>query len=107
VLELVELDRHLIGADLVLTAEGRIDGQTRFGKAPGAVGTHARRAGVPCIAIAGGVGEDARVLHETGIDAVVSLYPGPISLEQAQMHAEALLSDAAEQVLRIFLVARR
>jgi glycerate kinase len=107
VLDLVELDRHLAGTDLVLTAEGRVDGQTRFGKAPGAVGVHARRAGVPCIAIAGGVGEDVGLLYAHGIDAVVSLCPGPITLEEAQTNAEALLADAAEQVLRIFLAARR
>jgi glycerate kinase len=107
VLDLVELDRHLAGADLVFTAEGRIDGQTRFGKAPGAVGAHARRAGVPCVAIAGGVGEDIGPLHTEGIDAVVSLCPGPITLAEAQANAEALLADAAEQVVRIFLAAQR
>ena len=103
VLELVGFDRHLDGADLVLTAEGQIDGQTRFGKAPGSVGAHARRRGVPCVAIAGGLGEDLDRLHETGIDAVVSLCSGPMSLAEAQARSEELLANAAEQVLRIFL----
>jgi glycerate kinase len=106
VLDLVQLDAHLEGADLVLTAEGRIDGQTRFGKAPGAVAAHARKAGVPCVAIAGGIGEDAHLLHAGGIDALVSLCPGPVSLEEAQVRAEELLADAAEQVVRIFLARR-
>jgi glycerate kinase len=107
VLELVGLDRHLQGADLVLTAEGRVDGQTRFGKAPGAVGAHARRRRVPCIAIAGLLGEDVGLLRERGIDAAVSICPGPLSLAEAQARSEELLADAAERVLRIFLAGYR
>ena len=102
VLELVQLDRHLLGADLVLTAEGRIDGQTRFGKAPGAVAAHAARLGVPCMAIAGSIGEDIAVLHEVGIQAIFSLCPGPMTLAQAQAQAEEFLARAAEQAVRAF-----
>jgi glycerate kinase len=107
VLDLVELDRHLDGADLVLTAEGRIDGQTRFGKAPGSVAAHAAARGIPCIAIAGGVGDDIAPLYATGIDAVFSLCPGPMTLAQAQRDSAALLARAAEQVVRAFAAARR
>ena len=106
ILELVELDRHLAGADLVLTAEGRLDGQTRFGKAPAAVAIHAKRLGVPCIALAGGFGEDVALLYQVGINAVVSICPGPIELEEAQERAAELLANAAEQVLRIFTAGR-
>jgi glycerate kinase len=106
VLELVDLDRHLAGADLVLTAEGRIDSQSRFGKAPGAVAAHAARLGVPCIAIAGSLGDDIAALQQTGIDAAFSLCPGPIDLEQALARAEALLENTAEQVVRAFLAGR-
>ena len=102
VLELVELDRHLRGADLVITAEGRIDAQTRFGKAPGAVAAHAARLGVPCIAIAGSIGEDVAALHDSGIQAIFSLCPGPMTLAQAQAQAEPLLARAAEQAVRAF-----
>jgi glycerate kinase len=110
VLELVELDRHLVGADLVLTAEGRIDAQTAFGKAPGAVAAHAARLGVPCLAIAGSIGygdgDAICALHESGIDAVLSLCSGPMTLEQAQAQSETLLQRAAEQAVRAFLSGR-
>lgn len=106
VLDLVELDRKLAGADLVFTAEGQIDFQTRFGKAPGAVGAHAARLGVPCFAIAGGIGERIGELHEVGINAVFSLCPGPITLEQASANSESLLENAAEQAVRAWLAGR-
>jgi glycerate kinase len=103
VLDLVELDRRLAGADLVLTAEGQIDGQTRFGKAPAAVAAHARRLGVTCVAVAGARGAGVESLYEIGIDAALSLCPGPIGLAEAQARSEELLADAAEQVARVFL----
>ena len=108
VLELLQFDRHLAGADLVLTAEGRIDAQTCFGKAPGVVAAHADRLGVPCIAIAGSIshGDDLAALHAAGMDAVFSLCSGPMSLEQAQEQSETLLARASEQVVRAFLSGR-
>jgi glycerate kinase len=102
VLDLLQLDRHLVGADLVLTAEGRIDDQTAQGKAPAAVAAHAKAQGIPCIAIAGGIGDDLAALHAVGIDAVFSLCRGPMTLDQAQKQAMPLLADAAEQAVRAF-----
>ncbi len=107
VLELVELDRHLGGADLVLTAEGQIDHQTAQGKAPAAVAAHARAQGVPCIAVVGGVGEQVAPLHAAGMDAIFSLCRSPMSLDEAREQVEALLADAAEQAVRAFFAGRR
>jgi glycerate kinase len=106
VLDLLELERHLAGADLVLTAEGRIDAQTAHGKAPAAVAARAKACGIACIAIAGGIGEDIGGLHDIGVDAVFSLCRGPLTLEEAQRDAELLLADAAEHVVRAFFAGR-
>ena len=102
VLDLVGLDAQLVGADLVITAEGQIDYQTAFGKAPAGVAQRAKAQGIPCLAIAGGIGERITDLHLIGIDAVFSLCPGPISLEQAMEAGPALLQAATEQVVRCF-----
>ncbi len=106
VLELVGLEHALEGADLVLTAEGRIDAQTASGKAPAAVAAHARRHGIPCIGIGGGVGEGLDALHGLGLDAVFSLCPGPIELAEAERRVSELLANSAEQVVRAFLAGR-
>jgi glycerate kinase len=107
VLDLVGLDQQLRGADLVLTAEGQIDVQTAFGKAPAGVAERARALGVPCFALAGGVGGGLDALHALGIDAVFSLCPGPISLEQAMAAGADYLAAATEQAVRAFLAGRR
>ncbi|MFZ1538010.1 MAG: glycerate kinase, partial [Chromatiaceae bacterium] len=103
VLDILDFDARLAGANLVLTAEGWLDGQTLSGKAPAQVAARARRLGIPCIAIAGGLGADLERLSAAGFSAVVSLCPAPVALAEAMDRAEELLADAAEQVLRIFL----
>jgi glycerate kinase len=107
VLDLVGLNEQLCGADLVITAEGQIDFQTAFSKAPAGVAERARARGVPCIAIAGSVGSGLEALHDLGINAVFSLCPGPVSLEQAMASGGNYLAAAAEQAVRAFLAGRR
>jgi glycerate kinase len=103
VLDIVGLKEKLRGADLALTGEGQIDFQTAFGKAPAGVGAAAKDAGIPCIAIAGSVGERLDNLHAIGIDAVFTLCPGPVSLEKAMAEGARYLSGATEQAMRSFL----
>jgi glycerate kinase len=107
VLDLIGFDGLLEGADLVLTSEGRIDAQTAAGKAPAAVAARAHRLGIPCIAIAGELGEGHQLLHQAGVEAVFSLCPGPIGLAQAQAQTPTLLSGCAGQVFRAFVAGRR
>ncbi len=107
VLEMLDFDRHLAGADLVLTTEGRLDSQTLAGKAPALVAARARQAGMPCIAIAGSLEPDLSGLADRGFTAALSLCPGPLSLTDAMAQAEDLLAAAAEQVVRIFLAGRQ
>ncbi|WP_201244601.1 glycerate kinase [Halochromatium salexigens] len=103
VLDLVGLEGALEGADLVLTAEGRIDAQSASGKAPAAVAARARRHGIPCIGVGGSVGDEIGALHGLGLDAVFSLCPGPMELAEAERRVEELLAKTAEQVVRAFL----
>lgn len=100
----LDLDRHIAGADLVLTAEGGLDGQSARGKIPAEVARRAGRLGVPVIALAGTLGEGAEAL---GLDAHFASLRGPGSLEQAMARAAADLEACAEQVLRAVMVGRR
>jgi len=106
VIDVVGLKDAIAGADLVLTAEGRIDRQTRFNKAPAGVARTAKAAGVPCIAICGGVGDGIESLYDIGIDAVFSICSGPQTLAAAMQGADGLLARQTEQVVRTFLAGR-
>jgi glycerate 2-kinase len=106
-LALMDMERHIRAADLVITGEGQIDGQTAYGKAPIGVARMAQRHGVPVIGLAGGLGQDAAIVYDHGIDALASTVPGPITLEQAMSNAARLIEDAAERALRLVRIGQR
>ena len=103
VIEATHLVADLTGADLVFTAEGRIDCQSAMGKVPTGVALKAKEFGSPVIALAGEVADDCRVVYEQGIDAVLSIAPGPISLDQSMAVADKLITDTAECAMRLFM----
>lgn len=107
VMAIVGLDRALDGADLVLTGEGSVDGQTLLGKAPAIVAAHAKAKGIPCFIIAGRKSGDLGPLRARGVEAVFSLCSGPISADEAMARAKPLLADAAEEATRAFVAGWR
>lgn len=105
VAELSGLAQAMQGADLVITGEGRLDGQSLHGKTPVGVARLARTAGVPVIALAGSLGEGYQRLYAEGIGAAFSLAPGPLSLEQAMQQAADQLSARAADLARLWQIA--
>lgn len=103
VIKATNLVADLKDADLVFTAEGRIDRQSAMGKVPTGVALKAKEFGSPVIALAGEVADDSRVVYEQGIDAILSIAPGPISLDQSMADAEKLITNAAECAMRLFM----
>lgn len=104
VLRYLDLDRLLDEADLVITAEGALDGQSPFGKVPCEVSRRAAAKGKPVIALAGTIGKGAATTFEHGIAAFASIVKGPCSLEEAIARAEKLLRRAAEDAMRMVRV---
>lgn len=82
VLNITGFDREVKDADLVITGEGRIDGQTLFGKLPLGVCRRAAAFGVPTVVVAGIV-EDAVALIEGGFAGVFPIQSRPCTLQEA------------------------
>ena len=106
VIKAVDLESRLKDADLCLTGEGAIDGQSAFGKTPVGVARLARSVHCPVLALAGSIGAGAEAVLDQGIDAYFSICPGPIELEAAIERAAELLEHATEQAVRAFLAGR-
>ncbi|MPM97361.1 Glycerate 2-kinase [bioreactor metagenome] len=107
VLDLIGIDEHLKDSDLVITGEGKIDGQSIFGKVPVGVGKRAMKYNVPAIAIVGSVGEDYEKVYEHGINAVIDIVNTPMKLSEAVENASCLIEKAAENAMRIYSINRR
>jgi glycerate 2-kinase len=100
----LDLEELLDDADLVVTAEGSLDSQTPNGKIPAELGRRARIRMVPVIALAGTIGQGAHAALRTGIEAFAGVLQRPCTLPEAIDDTERLLSDAAEQAMRMLRV---
>ncbi|MEJ2763974.1 glycerate kinase [Photobacterium sp. MCCC 1A19761] len=85
-------------ADWVITGEGRIDSQSIHGKTPVGVARIAKQFQRPVIAIAGSLAPDAHMVHQHGIDAVFSVVPGAMPLEQALAEAASNVEATARNI---------
>jgi len=101
VLDAVNFDERLEHKDLVITGEGKIDGQTAYGKVPIGIAYRAKQKGVPVLVIAGDIGDGIEAVYDKGIDAVMSSVNRAMSLEEAMGNGRALLIDGAERAMRM------
>lgn len=83
VLEAMDFEHHIEGADLVITGEGRFDSQSIRGKAPIGVAKCAKRNRCLVFVIAGSVAGDEGLMHKNDIDKVFSVVSKQLTLEQA------------------------
>lgn len=102
-----DFERHLAEADIVLTAEGELDGRSVLGKIPGEVGRRAAARGIPVIALAGAIGQGGDIVLDHGIDAYASITDGCYSREEAIRNSAALLERAAESTMRMVAAGMR
>ena len=103
VLEETRLEDYVKDADVVITGEGRLDGQTVMGKAPIGVANIAKKYGKLVLAFSGCVTEDARACNGGGIDAYFPILRGVVSLQEAmdRDNAERNMIATVEQVFRL------
>ncbi|MGM0614351.1 MAG: glycerate kinase [Pseudomonadota bacterium] len=94
---------HLAWADLVVTGEGRLDGQSMAGKTPIGVARAAKQAGKPVIVLAGSLGDGWQAAYQQGVTAAFALADGPMNLADAMARTAPLLEDRCESLLRLWV----
>ena len=104
VIDRINLRQRIKGCDLVVTGEGRMDGQTVFGKTPSGVARVARELGIPVIAICGCLGKDAVKVNKIGIDAFFSALEDNVLDADLPKRSPEMLRNCAEQVARLINV---
>ena len=106
VLEAADFDGQLIGADAVITGEGRVDAQSCYGKAISGVASHAAAKNVPVYVASGGLGEGWEELLRHGIKEVLALMAEAEQIPKAErvaycmQNAEELLIVVGEKIAR-------
>lgn len=93
VMEATDFEAHLGESDLVVTGEGRIDAQTAFGKTALGVARRAHEAGVPCLAVGGG-------LDPAGIEALAAVGAVAVPVVERPQSVEAAMAAGTPPVER-------
>ena len=109
VMDAVDMEKTMEGADLVFTGEGRLDGQTAMGKAPVGIAKLAKKHGAKVVALAGAVIEGAEKCNENGIDAFFPILRRIVTLDEAMdpKTAKENMIRTAEQVIRLVSAFRQ
>jgi glycerate kinase len=98
VLDATKFASRIVGADLVITGEGRADAQSAYGKLTQAVTLAARAAGVRAAMVVGGTEAGYEALLDQGVGAIEVSTPRGMSLADAMRNAEPLIEDAAARL---------
>jgi len=101
VIKATQLESYIKNADLVITGEGRIDGQTIYGKTPIGVAKTAKKHSVPVVAIAGSIVAGSEAVYEHGISALFSVVPGAVTLPEALEKADENIERTAKNVASV------
>jgi glycerate kinase len=100
VMDETDLAGKLGRADIVVTGEGRIDEQTAFGKTALGVAMRALEAGLPCIAVGGGVTPQG-IEALDALAVVVPVVEQPLSVEAAVASGTAPVERCGERIARL------
>ena len=101
ILEETHLEKYIRDADVVITGEGRLDGQTVMGKTPIGVAKIAKKYEKPVLAFSGCVAKEAVACNAEGIDAFFPILRNVVSLDEA-MHTDNAMTNMADTVEQVF-----
>lgn len=102
IMRLTKLEERVAEADLVITGEGQIDGQSLMGKAPIGIAHLAKTHELPVVLIAGSIGDNIQAVYAAGVDLVLSSTVSPMSVDQAIANVRPLLTQAGYTAMRAF-----
>ncbi len=103
IMQQADMASLLARADLVITGEGRLDGQSLAGKTPIGVSRAAKRLRKPVIVLAGSLGDGWQACFDEGVTAAFALADGPMTLADALPRTAKLLEARCESLLRLWV----
>ena len=101
VIQHTKLEQHMKGVDYIITGEGRIDGQTVFGKTIFGISSLAKTKNIPVIALVGCIGVGAEAMFEHGVTAMFSILSVSCTVETALRMGKENLVKTSENIARV------
>lgn len=104
ILDTVGFDKLLKDTDFVLSGEGKIDTQSLRGKVILGIAKHTKKAGVPLIAIVGGIGDGIEEAYERGISGIFSINRIPEDFSESRKKSRENLYLTVDNLIRFIKV---
>ena len=101
ILDTVHFDKIIQGADLIITGEGRIDGQSLRGKVPVGIAEQASRQNIPVIAVVGDVGKDSEQVYARGITVIFSINRVALPLKETRSRSKSDFAATISDIMRL------
>lgn len=102
ILQMIHIEEDIKTADLVITGEGRMDGQSINGKAPIGIAVIAQKYHVPTVAIVGSRSLDLDEVYRQGIAGVFDVVNRPMNLEEAMTDTRNLVASTSRNLISLF-----
>lgn len=101
------IEHYIQDVDLVITGEGKIDGQTIFGKTPIGVARLAKKYGKPVIGICGMVDEGYEKVYKNGIDAIITEFNSSLTTQEQIGQCKRLIQQITANAMRLAVITKR
>lgn len=104
----IGLEEAIEASDVVITGEGRLDGQSAMGKVPFGVAQLAKKHGKTCVAFSGAATDGAEILNHYGIDAFFPILRKICTLDEAMDRENACrnLQKTVAQAFRLIKIMK-
>lgn len=106
IIKLVKLEQKMYDANLVITGEGQIDGQSLGGKVPIGVAKLAKANHLPVVAVVGSIGPNIEAVYDQGINLIVATTNSPMSVQHAISQTPNLVQQAGFEVVKAIALGR-
>jgi len=100
IFDTLDVEKKIMGADLIITGEGQFDISSTYNKAPSAVAKIGMKYDIPCIGVSGSFGEGFEKLDEYGIISKTTLINKISDLETNIKDAKHLIKIAVKEQLK-------
>lgn len=105
ILDTINFEQQIAGSDMVITGEGRIDGQSARGKVVAGVAARAKKQNIPCVAVVGGIEDDAYQMYDLGVTAMFSILREAKPFAEIQEKSKENLRREMESLMRFYKMA--
>lgn len=105
VLDMVNFDECLEGADLVITGEGRIDSQSVHGKVISGIVNRTKPKNVPVVAIVGSIHDSAVEAYDLGVTAMFGIDRSAVAFQEYASISDVYYQRTLEDILRLIKAA--